>query len=61
VENRGQNPRCGRTSRNDLPWDVPPEAVAGRLLGSVSLGMPVHRCDRPYLVPCDAPTELGDA
>jgi hypothetical protein len=43
------------------PWTLlttAPEAVVGRLLGSVSPGTPVDRCDQPYPMPCDAPTVL---
>jgi hypothetical protein len=52
------------------PWTpliTAPEAVVGRLLGSVSPGASVDRCDRssrcgrPTSVPCDAPTLLRDA
>jgi hypothetical protein len=38
-----------------------PEAVVGRLLGSVSPGTRVDRCGRATSVPCDAPTLLWDA
>jgi hypothetical protein len=52
------------------PWMLlvtAPEAVVGRLLGSVSPGTLIDRCGRPSRcgrptpVSCDAPTELGDA
>ena len=53
-------PRMCRLS----PWTLlitAPEAVVGRLLGSVSPGTPVDRCGRPYPMPCDALIVLGDA
>jgi hypothetical protein len=52
------------------PWTLlitAPEAVVGRLLGSVSPSMRVDRCGRPSRcgqptpVPCDTLTMLGDA
>jgi hypothetical protein len=46
------------------PWTpliTTPEAVVGRLLGSVSPGTQVDRCGRPTPVLCDALTTLGDA
>jgi hypothetical protein len=42
-----------------LTWTLlilAPEAVVGRLLGSVSPGTQVDRCGRPYR--CGAPTQL---
>jgi hypothetical protein len=47
-----------------LTWTLlilAPEAVEGRCLGSVSTGMAVRRCGRPYPESCDEPPSLRDA
>jgi hypothetical protein len=43
------------------PLITAPEAVVGRLPGSVLPDTRVGRCGRPTPVPCDAPTLLRDA